>query len=318
MLKRSKKSKLYFMIGIAFTILITVLTPFFGIIIGMISAEGDPYNLMMSGLFYGVIVAPFICIIGISITTHFTKKEERIGRRFIIVYMVSVPILLILIFMIISADPRSGLIRAVAEGDTKAISKLLNRRSLQINQKVNFKGSETYALLEAVRTGNIEIVELLLKNGADPNLQAFEPAIVTASKNGNCQIVEMLIRYGADIESKIYYDSNALIVAAAEGHDRIVDKLLKAGANINAKSREGTAIQEACYNKKYNTVKILLEYNPTLEGVSSECIERARESGPGDQGDAVNYGTKRDIRKIYSFSKRIRQKTQIKALNLKD
>jgi hypothetical protein len=265
------------MIGIAFTILITLLTPFLGLIFGMISAEGDPDNLMMTGLFYGVIVAPFICIIGIFITTHFTKKEERIGKRFTIVYMVSVPILLILILMIISADPRSSLVRAVAEGDTKAISKLLNRSSLQINQKVNYKGSETYALLEAVRTGNIEIVELLLKNGADPNLQAFEPTIVIASKIGNCKIVEMLIKYGANIESKIYYDSNALILSAAEGHDRIVDILLKAGANINAKGREGTAIQEACYNKKYSTVKVLLKYNPVIEGVSNECIERARE-----------------------------------------
>ena len=55
-------------------------------------------------------------------------------------------------------------------------------------------------LIGAVRYSNIEIVKLLLENGADPNIKNNDgyTALAAATFYNNPEIVKILLEYGAD------------------------------------------------------------------------------------------------------------------------
>uniref|UniRef100_A0A1X7T4P7 Uncharacterized protein n=1 Tax=Amphimedon queenslandica TaxID=400682 RepID=A0A1X7T4P7_AMPQE len=56
------------------------------------------------------------------------------------------------------------------------------------------------ALIEAARGGNSDVVELLLKKGADPSHSNYrgDTALIEAARGGNCDVVELLLKKGAD------------------------------------------------------------------------------------------------------------------------
>lgn len=96
----------------------------------------------------------------------------------------------------------------------------------------------------AAAQGHTELVELLLRQGADVN--AFtrpDPAtgivtmtpLMAAAMNGHADVVELLLRHGADLsaetgETALYPAGvTALYLAAVKGHDNVVAVLDAAG-----------------------------------------------------------------------------------------
>jgi ankyrin repeat protein len=102
------------------------------------------------------------------------------------------------------------------------------------------------ALQRACGRGNIEIVNLLLAQGAE-----IEPkydkkggeevgALFRAAENGFTNIVEQLLSKGAKPDNaRDRFGRMALTVAALSGHLETVQALLKAGANPDARDRDG-------------------------------------------------------------------------------
>jgi ankyrin repeat protein len=91
----------------------------------------------------------------------------------------------------------------------------------------------------AAKDGNRELVELLLKNGADVNAEGEfgETALGQAAENGHREVVELLLKNGADVNAKeygIFGGATFLIFAAARGHREVVEVLLKNWADVNA------------------------------------------------------------------------------------
>lgn len=92
----------------------------------------------------------------------------------------------------------------------------------------------------AVAKGQIEIVELLLKAGVNPNYMG--PAKCTplwiAIRNNNREIIELLLNYGVDIESGVVWETSKIC----------------------------TPLMNACYNDLEETVRLLLlnHANPNL------------------------------------------------------
>lgn len=94
---------------------------------------------------------------------------------------------------------------------------------------------------------------------------------MTASAyDGTIEIVKLLLDNGAEINSA---NGWALQTAAAEGHYEVVEELLARGADVNACTinenfSSGTALQAACGAGKTNIVELLLQHNanPNLGG----------------------------------------------------
>lgn len=84
--------------------------------------------------------------------------------------------------------------------------------------------------------GNIAMVNLLLENGADVNINAYNKrgtALFMAAENGHEAMVKLLLQHGANINAKFY--KTPASIAAENGHDAVAKLLLWHGAHIDVR-----------------------------------------------------------------------------------
>jgi ankyrin repeat protein len=134
--------------------------------------------------------------------------------------------------------------------------------------KTNFVYSP---LLFASEKGYPGIAEALLEAGADPHIKG--PGYLTplhkAARSGNVEVLKVLLEHGGDVN--IYTSaSTPLGQAALNGRLEAVKFLVKNGADVNKtfKRVPHTALGLASYNCWFNVVEYLLKNGakPTLKG----------------------------------------------------
>jgi ankyrin repeat protein len=153
---------------------------------------------------------------------------------------------------------------------------------LIIDQKVDIdsiKGNNT-PLMYATYTGNKEILQFLLDNGANINICCDDnssSALTIAVNNKSFDIVELLINHGADVNHKYFMpltwdkiDDSAfygqrnkgttiLMVASANGYNDLIKLLLKNNANIDDYDDSGyTALLYAIVYNQIEAANILI------------------------------------------------------------
>jgi ankyrin repeat protein len=104
-------------------------------------------------------------------------------------------------------------------------------------------------LLEAVNTGNVEMIRLLIARGAEVNNKAMSP-LVEAAALGNPQIIRALLAGGADpnlsenpsFASDHWLYGPPLVVAAEAGRFDAVQALLAGGADPNGRGQYGLGV----------------------------------------------------------------------------
>lgn len=101
-------------------------------------------------------------------------------------------------------------------------------------EAVNFrsKGGETPLTIAAESNWHPDMVELLIKNGADINAVGLTDmtALMVAAERGNSNTVELLLKYGADVNIEDHFGRTALSFAEDHGHTKVVEILKEAGA----------------------------------------------------------------------------------------
>lgn len=107
------------------------------------------------------------------------------------------------------------------------------------------------------------MVRLLLESGADPesSFGQGETALMTAARTGNPEVVQLLLARGAKASAQEQWrGQTALMWAAAEGHTEAVRLLLAAGADRDARSKAGfSALLFAIREGRIGSVKALLD-----------------------------------------------------------
>ncbi|USO00711.1 MAG: ankyrin repeat domain-containing protein [Alphaproteobacteria bacterium] len=160
------------------------------------------------------------------------------------------------------------LIYAVKVGNVKILDMLLQSKiTVDVIDEaiINIRGSELTALMYASLEGHADIVNSLIKSGADVNMNLDGAmALMYASLEGHANIVESLITSGADVN--IGSDSTPLIVAAESGHQQIVEILIDKDPEIDATNEEGkTALINALDKGYIDIVKILIKCGANLD-----------------------------------------------------
>lgn len=157
--------------------------------------------------------------------------------------------------------------KAAYDGHNNTAKLLLDRGIKPIQSK--------HALLVAAGRGNLETVNILLENGANPNtatLRGFTPlgqAVTSSSKD--LDIVMTLLDNGA----RPAKSPDALVEAASRGKLEIVETLLANGAMVDMPDKNGrTALQQARLKGHTDIVNVLETHIPQVNPDSLLFIAR--------------------------------------------
>jgi len=127
----------------------------------------------------------------------------------------------------------------------------------------------------ACMKGDIEMVNDLLKAGANPNQdnRYGETPLYWASCYGYLGIAELLLKAGADPNQTDDNGNTPLYWAVYGDNFEIAELLLKAGANHNQANNDGeTPLHWAENNGRLETVKLLKSYKNKISSLSLLCL----------------------------------------------
>ncbi len=132
------------------------------------------------------------------------------------------------------------LIYAIIENDQKSLEDLIKQ-----GMNINTHNITNYAPLPlAVRLGHTEIVSLLLKHHANPNIgnDGNDQAIPLnqAARSNSLQLAQILLDAGANINKENGRGYSALMLASLYGHEQFVDFLIENKANIHHTNHKGS------------------------------------------------------------------------------
>jgi ankyrin repeat protein len=115
------------------------------------------------------------------------------------------------------------------------------------------------------------LIELLLKNGANPNLQKSEYGFTPMHYMcvNDLDYYELFVQYGADINLKDDNGRTPLEISLFVCHSEKLESILKAGANPNQRDyKDRIILHRVIKNNDHNAMEILLKYgaDPSLLG----------------------------------------------------
>ena len=140
------------------------------------------------------------------------------------------------------ADADGLIIAAEMNSNEKIVKELLKSKNIEDNDRLN-------ALWTSMGNKNIAVFKVLLKDTKDTNgansfvKSSNETILMRACEEGRIDIVNELIKAGADVNAKDVEGMTSLMYACAanknEGRIDIVNELIKAGADVNSRDKKG-------------------------------------------------------------------------------
>ena len=147
------------------------------------------------------------------------------------------------------------LIHAVRENYPKVVSVILRYKP-----KLNLRNKNGDSALKlAAFAGNEEIVDVLLKAGANvnPKADSYKP-LHYAAFQGHPGVLNQLLSAGADVNAVTKNKSDALMLAARNGHIEIVKRLLQTNINLDHRNENGVTAEEWARKQKNTKIADLI------------------------------------------------------------
>lgn len=161
----------------------------------------------------------------------------------------------------LDSDGWSTLMYASQSGDLELVQYLVSQ-NVNINQQDNGEYGGMTPLTLAIDSGNIEIAEFLLLNGADPNIEDTSGlnALIYSAYAGATNLLDMLLQKGMNPDHQTTEGMTALMYAATYGELEAVQLLLDNNANTDLQDFNGwTALISAAFEGETEIVKLLIE-----------------------------------------------------------
>jgi ankyrin repeat protein len=170
---------------------------------------------------------------------------------------------------------------AAATGDLERVRELLDRDPTLVN-RVSDYGSYYIGcgapIKNAAARGHLEIVQLLLERGADPNLpeEGIAPdghALYSAAANGHFEIVKLLLEHGAHPNVEVESSADTLSRVISNGDQKMVELLCSHGA--------ARAVHLLAYYNDLQTAAAVFAANPALANDPEALANAAAEGHEG-------------------------------------
>ncbi|XP_067653301.1 ankyrin repeat domain-containing protein 50-like [Haliotis asinina] len=146
-------------------------------------------------------------------------------------------------------------------GQLDVVKYLLSLNSININRR---GWKKMTPIMVAANQGYKEVVELLVKRGADLSLRAQMGNILhTACSRGHFDVVKYLLSLNSvDIDSRGWNERTPVMVAAFKGRKKVVELLVKHGADLSLSTATNNEILHlSCIQGEFDVVKYLLSLN---------------------------------------------------------
>ncbi len=166
----------------------------------------------------------------------------------------------------VSTAAEHALLDAVQQGDLPKVQTLLEQGISPDRAIMNYT-----AVAEAARAGHIEMIDLLLQNGADTEGAKGVSPLAAAARGAHNKVILFLLKQGAKLEGDAGGPGTALFQAAEMGHRTTVSLLLKLGADPDAKTeKKATPLLIATVNGYLGIVEQLI-----AAGADLNCTDRS-------------------------------------------
>lgn len=157
----------------------------------------------------------------------------------------------------------------------------------------------------AVSIGNIDMINLLLENGAEINLSqkdnlSYTPLInaIRNIKGKNLEVIKLLIEAGADLEKGDSRGGTPLLHSCIGAHKEVLEYLISKGANVNSVDNDGqTPLHYLCkFALEWGGGRITTIINGIEEVVENNRIDEHFDifkiliSNGADVNKITNYG----------------------------
>ncbi|XP_016424298.1 kinase D-interacting substrate of 220 kDa-like isoform X5 [Sinocyclocheilus rhinocerous] len=155
---------------------------------------------------------------------------------------------------------QTALMLASEQGSLEIVQELIRRGA-----NVNLDDIDCWtALISAAKEGHTEVVKELLENNANVEHRDMGgwSALMWASYKGRVEVARLLLEKGANPNITGQYSVYPIIWAAGRGHAEIVQLLLQHGAKVNCSDKKGdTALHIAIRGRSRKLAELLLR-NP--------------------------------------------------------
>jgi ankyrin repeat protein len=178
---------------------------------------------------------------------------------------------------------RATVADAAKVGDREAVRALL-KQAADVNGS---EGDGTTALHWAARTGDAELVQMLVYAGANvkatTRLGAYTP-LMMAAQAGHSAAVAALIAGGADLKATSTTGTTPLMFAAQSGDTRTVTMLVEGGADVNARETAmgQTPLMFAAAYNRVDVVRLLLARGADVTA-TSKVVDLTKLSSPDEE-----------------------------------
>ncbi len=126
-------------------------------------------------------------------------------------------------------------------------------------------------LHEAAQRGNAEVVEALLRHGANPNSRRPENLETPLHFAQNGEVVSLLLAYGADLEGRTRQGGTPLQWAARFGLVIAMEALIAGGADVNMRDADGeTPLWHAAWTGQAQAAVLLLANGADVNAATKE------------------------------------------------